>query len=102
MTRSWLPIGSVVTLQDGVRPVMVVGVMAQDSNTGKWWDYMGYPYPEGMGNAETDYFFDASMIREIQQLGLVDADALLFQAFLRRNESEYFAKREDHGGGDRS
>ena len=102
MTRSWLPIGSVVTLQDGVRPVMVVGVMAQDSNTGKWWDYMGCPYPEGMGNAETDYFFDASMIREIQQLGLVDADALLFQAFLRRNESEYFAKRGDRGGGDRS
>ena len=87
MTRSWLPIGSVVTLQEGVRPVMVVAVMGQDSK---------------MGNAEADYFFDASMIREIQQLGLVDADALLFQAFLRRNESEYFAKRGDRGGGDRS
>ena len=102
MTRSWLPIGSVVTLQDGVRPVMVVAVMVQDSKTGKWWDYMGYPYPDGLGYAETDYFFDASMSREIQQLALVDADALLFQAFLRRNESEYFAKRGDRGGGDRS
>ena len=64
MARSWLPIGSVVTLKDGVRPVMVVAVMAQDSKTGKWWDYMGYPYPEGMGDAETDYFFDALMIFE--------------------------------------
>ena len=34
MARSWLPIGSVVTLKDGVRPVMVVAVMAQDSKTG--------------------------------------------------------------------
>ena len=95
MARSWLPVGSVVTLSGGVRPVMVVAAMVQDSVSGKWWDYMGYPFPEGMTSTESDYFFDASMVREVHQLGLVDAEALTFQAFLRRNEAAYFAKRAE-------
>lgn len=100
--RSWLPVGSVVTLNEGVRPIMVVASMVQDANTGRWWDYMGYPYPEGMASSESDYFFDATMIREIHQLGFVDSDALLFQAFLRKKEDEYAAKRVEGNGGKRA
>lgn len=86
--NDWLPIGSVVRLQEGDRPIMIAGVMAQDGNTGKYWDYVGYPYPEG-DQGTGDYFFDKGSIAEIHLVGYLDGMGCLFQRFLEEQAAEF-------------
>lgn len=79
---SYLPIGSVVKLKDGERPVVVAGCMALDGVTCRLWDYMGYPWPEGRQDATKDYFFDSDMIVEVLQIGFLDRAAIEHQRAL--------------------
>ena len=48
-----LPIGSVVTLEEGKHKLMIFGVKQTHSETGKLYDYAGVLYPEG--NVGTEY-----------------------------------------------
>ena len=41
-----LPIGSVVTLEEGKHKLMIFGVKQTHSETGKLYDYAGVLYPE--------------------------------------------------------
>ena len=41
----WLPVGTVVTLAGGSRPVMIAGVMALDGKLGRYWDYIVFLPP---------------------------------------------------------
>lgn len=95
--QDWLPVGTVVKLQDGERPVMISGFMAMDSNTGRLWDYMGYPFPEGYQTGE-DFFFDKQMIVEIYQIGLLNSTGCAFQAYLedRTLEFEHDKEKRSH------
>lgn len=79
---SYLPIGSVVRLRDGERPVVVAGCMAVDGVTNRLWDYMGYPWPEGRQDASKDYFFDSDMVVEVLQIGFLDHAAIEYQRLL--------------------
>ncbi len=86
--QDWLPIGSVVRLVEGDRPVMIAGVMAQDGQTGRYWDYVGYPYPEG-DQGTGDYFFDKDMVAEVHLVGYLDGIGCLFQQFLDDKTEEF-------------
>ncbi|AEB06141.1 hypothetical protein Corgl_0011 [Coriobacterium glomerans PW2] len=92
---NWLPIGSVVMLEAATRPIMIAGTMVQDTTTGRYWDYMGYPYPEGRVDPKQDYFFDTETIRTVVQLGFADQDGLSFQRFLQSNMEKYEHKRNE-------
>jgi hypothetical protein len=83
----WLPVGSIVMLADAERPIMVAGYMAKDGITNRYYDYLGYPYPEG--RQDRDYFFDKSMIEKVLLVGYLDADGLQLQKFLEAMEDEY-------------
>lgn len=90
LTRSdWLPIGSVVTLVGGSRPVMIAGYMALDGSTGRYCDYIGVAYPEGRRNPREGYFFDRELIEEIHQVGLLDAEGCAFQAALDKGGAAF-------------
>ena len=95
INNEWLPVGSVVTLEGGQRSIMVAGFMIQDGNTGRYWDYVGYPYPEGRQRADADYFFDRAMISSVQQVGLMTSDGMLYRAFLEDIEGEFGKMRSD-------
>lgn len=94
---TYLPVGSVVMLVGGERPVVVAGVMACDGNTGKYWDYLAYPYPEGRQDATQDHFFDMEMVEELLQLGFVEREAVGFQLWLAARTDEYRKVRERQG-----
>lgn len=79
--RDWLPMGSVIRAKGGGHQIMVAGVMVTDSNTGRAWDYLGYPFPEGRTCGE-DLFFDKSDIEEIYQVGFMNAMGCAFQSYL--------------------
>ncbi|MCI6274485.1 MAG: DUF4176 domain-containing protein [Coriobacteriaceae bacterium] len=94
---SFLPVGSVVRLKDGDRPIVVAGCMAVDGITGRYWDYMGYPWPEGRQDASKDYFFDSGMVAEVMQIGFLDRDALDYQVLLSAASERYRAARSRQG-----
>ncbi|OFK22489.1 hypothetical protein HMPREF2826_01720 [Olsenella sp. HMSC062G07] len=99
---TYLPIGSVVELKGGERPLMVAAVMARDGNSGRLWDYMGYPYPEGRRDVASDYFFDGDMIESLLHLGYFNDETMAFQSFLAEQEGEYRRQRKESRGEDRS
>ena len=43
----YYPIGTVVTLKGGNRPIMIYGRKQIQEQTGKEWDYVACLYPEG-------------------------------------------------------
>ena len=88
-TSEWLPAGTVVMLEDGERPIMVAGFMIEDAVSGKYWDYVGYPYPEGAREANTDYFFDRSMVKHVLQVGFLNDTGLAFQDYLASTKESY-------------
>lgn len=87
--KEWLPVGSIVRLEGGERLIMVSGFMIQDAVSQRYWDYVGYPYPEGRRDGQTDYFFDKSMISEIHQIGYLNADGCLFENFLENSSDDF-------------
>ncbi|WP_307738725.1 DUF4176 domain-containing protein [uncultured Parolsenella sp.] len=92
-TRDWLPMGTVVITNEGQHQVMIAGVMVTDGNTGKVWDYSGYPFPEGRG-ADGDQFFNRSDVSEIYQLGFMNSTGCAFQAYLEERTPEYEELKE--------
>lgn len=73
--ESFLPVGSVVTLKEGTKKLMVFGIIQsiQDSE-GKEYDYIGVPYPEGNIGQEYQYLFDHSDIETIHFRGFEDVE----------------------------
>lgn len=93
----WLPVGSVVGLEGGERPVMISGVMVTDGETSQLWDYLGYPYPEGRQQAG-DLFFDKSQIIEIFHVGFMNSTACAFQAYVEDKTPEFEEDKAKHRG----
>lgn len=85
----WLPVGTVVTLEGGSRPVMIAGVMALDVKSGRYWDYIGVPYQEGRAVPDEGYFFDKHMIDKLHQLGHLDDKGVAFQMFLEAKTAPF-------------
>ena len=61
-----LPIGSVVMLKNGTKPVMIFGYMQQSlMHEGKMVDYVGVPYPEGNISIAAQFGFQMTDIAEV-------------------------------------
>ena len=76
-----LPIGSVVTLKDADKSLMIVGrsqTPADDDN--KFYDYSGILYPEGYLDRQHLALFNHEDIEEVRYIGYID--------FVQRNFTE--------------
>lgn len=71
--KDLLPIGTVVTLKDGIKPLMIIGVMQTDEND-VFYDYISVLYPEGFLNAETFFLFNEEDIVSIKFKGYVNEE----------------------------
>jgi hypothetical protein len=61
-----LPIGSVVLIKDGRKPVMIYGYLQQSAFAeNELFDYIGVPYPEGNVNAALQFGFQTTDIKEV-------------------------------------
>jgi hypothetical protein len=74
--KEYLPLGSVVLLNNGVKKVMIYGRRQIDSSTGVERDYLACLYPEGNLRKEFTYLFNHSDIREIVFRGFSDSEEL--------------------------
>ena len=73
MNRKYYPIGTVVTLQGGNRPIMIYGRKQVQANTGTEWDYVACLYPEGNLGEDYNIFFQQEEVEEVHHLGYASA-----------------------------
>jgi len=76
MESKWLPIGSVVVLKGGNKPLMIYGRKQFNSRTGHEFDYVACFYLEGNFSADYNIFFNKE-----------DIDKVLFKGY--ENELEF-------------
>lgn len=82
--EKFLPIGTVVMLENGKKRVMISGFCAvAGENKSKIWDYSGCMYPEGFLTSTMNCLFDHEQIKEVYHLGLAeDEEEKAFKAKL--------------------
>ncbi len=79
--NKFLPIGSVVLLENATKKVMITGYCSvSEENLKKIWDYCGCIFPEGIISTDFTILFDHNQIKEIYHMGMVeDEEEKLFQ-----------------------
>ncbi len=88
-----LPIGSVVRLKNAERKLMIFGILQKEkAETGRIFDYVAVPYPEGLQGMGLNIGFNHEDIEEIIWRGYEDDDRkaflLLMEASLWKREKE--------------
>lgn len=85
-----LPIGSVVRLKKGTKPVMIFGYFQKSSlHPGELADYVGVPYPEGNLHVKAQFGFRMTDIAEVLFEGYRDASFQPWEALLKLRERQY-------------
>ena len=86
----YLPIGSVVLLDNAEHRLMIIGYMVTaDSGSKKVYDYMGCSFPEGVYRLDKTIGFDHSQIKTIYYIGYDDPDAKKFVGTLKAINEKY-------------
>jgi len=82
--EKYLPVGTVVLLQNGTKRVMINGFCTMDaSNPSKIYDYSGVLFPEGSLSSDQTLLFDHSQIVRVDHMGLEDQEELDFKVKLK-------------------
>lgn len=84
-----LPIGSVVTLKNAEKSLMIIGILPQSE--GQQYDYMAVLYPEGFLTPQEMFAFNHADIERVEFLGYMD---LQYQAF-RTGLADFLEERTD-------
>ena len=92
MQSKFLPIGSVLLLKDGKKPLVICGYCAKPGKDDPIYDYTGILYPEGIQSANSFYFFNHSQIDKVLYIGYESSEYKelnedLIQQFGGNNES---------------
>ena len=66
------PIGSVVKLRNGIRPLMIFGIKQTNLETNEEYDYIGVLYPEGNMGDKTQFLFHLDDIVEVISTGYTE------------------------------
>ncbi|MCM1244430.1 MAG: DUF4176 domain-containing protein [Roseburia sp.] len=81
--KNLLPIGSVVRLKEGMKYLMLIGILQEDEE-GNSYDYIACVFPEGYIDEETFFLFNHEDIEEVEFLGCVNAQTQSFFETLRQ------------------
>ncbi len=81
-----LPLGSVVTLINGEKKIMIAGRFQRHEKTKKIYDYSAVLWPEGYIDSTHLYLFDHKDIDRLYYIGLQNEEEFLFRSIL---EDEY-------------
>ena len=87
--KELLPLGSVVTLQEGTKKLMIVGRIQQNIKSGSIYDYVGCLWPEGYIDKEHCYLFNHEDIDCLYYIGLQDVEEFNFRFELDKAYTEY-------------
>lgn len=74
-----LPLGSVVTLKNGTKRLMIVGRLQEQNATHQVFEYSAVLWPEGMISSDHVYLFNGDDIERIYFVGLQDSQEFAFR-----------------------
>ncbi len=90
-TSEYLPVGTVVVLENGTKKLMIFGVIQSNPEKPEVeYDYIGVPYPEGNLGNEFQYLFYHKDIREVFFKGFEDIER---QNFIK-SLTEFYENKE--------
>lgn len=70
--RELLPIGTVVSLRNGKKRLLIFGIMQVTQEEQREFDYIGVPYPEGNMGQEYQYLFQHEDVEIVYFRGFED------------------------------
>ncbi len=73
-----LPIGSIITLKDGQKKIMICGRFQKSIKSGKNYDYAACLYPEGVIKSDYLFLFNHEQIGTIYYRGYEDEEESKF------------------------
>ena len=80
MKDKFLPIGTVVLLENGTKRVMITSylIYSRESDKKKLFDYGGCVFPEGIMDSSNTLGFNRDQIKEVIHMGLEDDEEKKF------------------------
>lgn len=96
--KDLLPIGSVVTLQGTAKKVMIIGILQMQPETGKLYDYLGVPYPEGFISAKKNLVFNHELINDVVFTGYDNPERQGFLKLMAVVYEKAMAEKKAAGG----
>lgn len=77
MKEKYLPIGTVVLLNNGTKKIMITGFCAvKEDDVNKIYDYRGCPFPEGVLESTGVVLFNHKQIKEICHIGYENPESV--------------------------
>lgn len=95
---AYLPLGSVVTLAGGTKPLLIFGRKQMQSNSNNIWDYVACLHPEGNLGDEYNVFFQQSGIGAILHKGYEGKDEKKILKLLNETQSNSKNNKQINGG----
>ena len=86
--KEYLPIGSVVLLNNGTKRVMIYGRKQLSADTGTIFDYVSCFYPEGNISPDYTFLFNHEDIKEVIFRGYSDEEEEKFLEVLNAEDEE--------------
>lgn len=84
-TIKWLPLGTVVRVDDSDQKVMIIGRIQQDRNNPDIkYEYSAVLYPQGLVNPKENYMFNLNQVRQIYYLGFSNNDNVIFEEHMNQ------------------
>ena len=81
---NYYPIGTVVTLKNGNKPIMIYGRRQIQASTNKEWDYVACLYPEGNLGDDYTIFFQHEEVEQLYHMGYKSSEENSMQQLLNR------------------
>lgn len=85
-TGEFLPIGTIITLKNGNKRIMICGRLQEREDDHKIFDYVACLYPEGILAPDELFLFNNEDIDQVHYIGMQDAEEFQFNKFLRQQK----------------
>ena len=79
MKNQLLPVGSVVSLENAEKKLVIIGAGVKRENDEKLYDYIGVPFPEGYVDSDTMFLFMAKDIEKVHFMGYINSEVQVFK-----------------------
>ena len=84
--KNLLPIGSVVTLTDATKKIMIIGTDVKLEDDDTIYNYVGVPFPEGYIGSDVLFLFQNDDIENVDFVGLVNSEVQIYRTQTENEE----------------
>ncbi len=86
--KKFLPLGSIVTLENGNKKLMICGRVQVYEENQQTYDYCACLYPQGIINPNELYLFNNDDVDTVYFVGMQDNEEFAFREYINEKLSE--------------